>query len=98
MKYADIFFQKSNYLILSLSRLIYNSSELRIVNFFKSMARDYGHDINGLPGLKSIPIQLTYLEIARLTSTTPEKVLSVLDQLRDQGVIMYAEDKVFIKY
>jgi len=97
MIYANRFFKRSGFLVYSITNLIYDSSELRIVNFFKSFARDYGHDISGIPGLKCIPILLTNLEIATLTSTSPEKVGMVINDLIEKGMIRMSDDKLLIK-
>lgn len=97
MKYADKFLQKSSFLIDHFFSLFSNSSESRIINFFRSMARDYGHEINGLPGLKSIPIQLNYMEIARLTSTSPDKVMKVLEDLNAREIVRYYDNRCLIR-
>ena len=97
MRYVGGFFRKIGYLIYSITNLIYNSSEVRIINFFKSLARDYGHDIIGLPGTKSIPIQLTNNEIAQMTSTSPQRVKSVLKELKAQGMVSFSDKKLILK-
>jgi CRP-like cAMP-binding protein len=97
MKYADKFLQKSSFLIHHFFSLFSYSSESRIIIFFRSMARDYGHEIKGLPGLKSIPIQLNYMEIAKLTSTTPDKVMKVLDDLNAREIVRYYDNRCLIR-
>jgi len=98
MKYADRFFPTKTFSFYHLAHLISNSSEFRIINFLKSLARDYGHEIKEMPAFKVIPIQFTSFEIARLTSTSHEKVKRVINDLKAKGLVKFSDDRLMLKF
>jgi len=97
MKHADGFLQRITFLFCTLGDLLYNSSEMRIIKFFKSLARDYGQEIKGMPGLKAIPIQLSYSEIAKLTATSPEIAMMVIDDLCAREMVRFSDERLLVK-
>jgi len=90
MRIAEKILQENNSPFINMFNLINNSSQVRIRSFIRSVARDYGSEIKGKPGVKSIPFDLSVLEIAALTSTSPECVERILFEMLDAGLLSYS--------
>jgi len=92
MRIADKIFQDSNFSVYSVINFFNNSSQVKIRSFFRSLSRDYGMDIDGITGMKSIPFHLSIAEIAELTSISPQSVERILLDMEDEGLVNFSYD------
>ena len=75
-----------------LESLIFKDARQRIVQFMKEMASEYGKEIGDEVLVKH---NLTHQDIANLTATSRQTVITVLNELKDEGQI-YMERKRFL--
>lgn len=84
-------------LLAKFRKIIYPSSEYRIIKFLKFLAKEYGVEVQGSPSIRKVTIKFTYKEIANLTSTTTNTVRKVFDLLIEKEIVSYVQKSIFIK-
>lgn len=77
-----------------LESLIFKDAHGRIVDFLLHMAQDHGTANNGE---MLIQHNLTHQDMANLTATSRQTVTTILNTLRDSGVIRMERKKIFVE-
>ena len=74
-----------------LESIIFKNSKTRILEYLEELKNEYGRPDNGRT---VIPNFLTHLEIAKITATSRQTVTTVLNSLRDSGIIEYDKKQI----
>lgn len=77
-----------------LESLVFKDARTRIIELILSMAQEHGESKNGSILIKH---NLTHQDLANLTATSRQTVTTLLNELKDQGVISMERKKIFVK-
>lgn len=80
-----------------LESLIFRTSEERIRDFLKDLAKEYGYTIANTPCEIAIPVRITHDDIGKLTATSRQTVTSVLKSLEKASILTYDRHRIYIK-
>lgn len=94
MFFMQMIGQRTLQLEQRLENLVFKSSKTRILEFLVELARDKGRPV----GLEyEIRQMLTHKEIADLTATSRQTVNTILNELRDKGLIAFNRRHLLIR-
>ena len=93
MRISHKLLQEKDYLFFNLFN---TSAKVKVRAFIRILARDYGHEIEGVPGMKSIPFPISVEEIAAITSTPALIVEEILFDLEEDGLLSFADEDILI--
>lgn len=77
-----------------LEAVLYKDSKTRVIEFLEEFKQEYGHSKNGVVTAKNF---LTHADFAKLTATSRQTVTTVLNELRQKGIIDYNKELLTFK-